>query len=459
MVKAKFTKIIKRDGSIANFDKERITESIYRAAVEVGGRDKDLASIVSDEVVFSLNKYTHEEEYPSVEEIQDLIEKILIERGHAKTAKRFILYRANLQTKGFDKSQKHQKVFFTGAIPYQKIWNVLVWNLKNNVETIKKLNKIVSDHDKFVRLMKKSDASYVADVEAAAKRILERKDELKLVIVAGPSSSGKTTSTIILEDFLKEQGMSIKAINVDNYFHDLETHPKDEFGDYDFEIPQAIDMKLFNEHLKEMIEGKEINSPIFDFKTGTRVKDESIPLKLEQNQLILIDCLHGLFPDLTSGVKEEEKFKLYLETLAQQKSSILSKEGSGFVRWTDIRLLRRMIRDKQYRNYQPEATLTHWHYVRRSELQYIIPYINTVDHICNGALAYELPIHKTLMGENFPIWADKYKSDPERQDAYLRADRVRKLFGEVIGATKEQIDAVPKNSLFREFIGGSKRKY
>jgi uridine kinase len=307
--------------------------------------------------------------------------------------------------------------------------------------------------------MKKSDAAYVSDVEAAAQKILERKDEIRLVIIAGPSSSGKTTSTIILEEFLKKEGFSLKTINVDNYFHNLETHPVDEYGDYDFETPQAIDMTLFNENLKEMIKGKEVNTPIFDFKVGRRVEGETIPMSINKDQLILLDCLHGLYPDLTAGVKEEQKFQLYLETLAQQRSSILSKEGSGFVRWTDIRLLRRMIRDKQFRNYMPEETLTHWHYVRRSELQNIIPYINTVDHICNGALAYELPIHKKIIGDKFPVWAKKFKSDKDRQDAFIRADRVRRLFPEIEPATQEEIDEVAQNSLLREFIGGSSRKY
>jgi anaerobic ribonucleoside-triphosphate reductase len=122
MVKAKFNQIIKRDGSIANFDQDRITESIYRAAVEVGGRDRDLAQIVSDEVVYSLNKITKEKELPSVEEIQDLIEKRLIERGHAKTAKRYILFRANLERQSLDKLHKGEKASFTGSIPFQKIW-------------------------------------------------------------------------------------------------------------------------------------------------------------------------------------------------------------------------------------------------------------------------------------------------------------------------------------------------
>ncbi|MFW9928954.1 MAG: uridine kinase, partial [Candidatus Thorarchaeota archaeon] len=345
------------------------------------------------------------------------------------------------------------------AIPYQKIWNVLVWNMNNNVETIAKLNTIVKDHDKFVKLMKKSDNAYLTDVEAAADKIIDRKESIKLVIIAGPSSSGKTTSTIVLEDYLKKEGLSLVAINVDNYFHDLETHPKDEFGDYDFEIPQAIDMKLFNEHLQELVKGKEVNMPVFDFKSGTRNQNETIPMKLEKDQIILLDCLHGLYPDLTVGIKENQKFKLYLESLAQQKSEFLSKEGSGFIRWTDIRLLRRMIRDKQYRNYQPEETLTHWHYVRRSELQYIIPYINTVDHICNGALAYELPIHKKIIGDNFPIWVEKYRSQGERRDAFVRANRVNELFNELETATDDEINAVAKDSLLREFIGGSSRKY
>lgn len=450
----RFDKVIKRNGAIVDFDVERVSESIYRAAVEVGGRDRDLARLVANEVIFLLNKTLAEtnsdsdKTFPSTEEIQDLIEKTLIERGHARTAKEFILHRNRRQSLDITKAQSKAQIVNT--VPYQKIWNILVWNLNHQCENLQKLNTIVKDAEKFNELVLNSERAYEDDVTAASEKILQKGD-IRLVIVAGPSSSGKTTTTTKLGQHLAEHGKKLKIITVDNYYHDLELHPRDKFGDYDFETPQAIDLPLFNQHLTELIIGKEVNTPIYDFKSGIRKRDV-IPLKLEKDEIILLDSLHGLFPDLTEGINENQKFRLYIETLAQQQDS-----DHRFVRWYDIRLLRRMIRDMQHRGYAPEETLTHWHYVRRSEMQYIFPHISsgTIDHIINGALPYELPVQKTLLGHHFPEWANKYKNDDERQDAYIRAERVANLFAEIEPATQDEIDAIPKDALIREFIGGS----
>lgn len=445
-----FTHVIKRDGSLEEFKQVRITEAIYRAAVDVGGRDRNLAEQVSEVVVRTLNFYTIKGDYPTIEEINDIIEKVLIERGHARTSKAFILRRAEQQS--FGKGRRRKEIA-DEPIPYKKIWNILVWNLTQNCETIEKINQKMNSKEEFVNFMNKCNQAYSADVDAAAAKIIERKDRIKVVIIAGPSSSGKTTTTIKLGERLSEEGLSLRAINVDNYFWDLEMHPKDKFGDYDFETPQAIDLKLFNENIRGLLAGEEIQTPIYDFPSGKRLS-ETNPMKIEKNDVLLIDCLHGLFPDLTAGVPPRNKFLLYIETLAQ-----LRDKTGYFVRWTDIRLLRRMIRDMQFRAYSPEQTLTHWHYVRRSEMRHIIPYIHSVDHIINGALAYELPIHKTLLGEYFPKWVEKYKDDSDRVDAFIRANRVGQLFEEVKAAPKEFIDAVDKKALMREYIGGSEYEY
>lgn len=448
---AKFSKVIKRDGSLQDFNIEAIVDSIFHAATAVGGRDRELSRLIANEVVFLINKSIQEGDTPTTEEINDFIEKTLIERGHARTAKAFILERARKKT--YDEYQK--KAQFTGTIPYQKIWNVFVWNHGYGYETLPNVNKIMSSGlDQWTKFVGRCDSAYHQDVKAAANRILAKKD-VKLVIIAGPSSSGKTTTTIKLEELLQEQGKSFKTINVDNYFFDLELHPKDIYGDYDFETPFAIDIELFNDHLRELIRGKEVLTPYYDFKNGKRIPDQ-IPLQLAENEIILLDCLHGLFPDLTKSVSEGQKTKIFIETLAQQRDST-----GYFVRWTDIRLLRRMIRDLNFRGYQPEQTLTHWHYVRRSEMRYIIPHINTadIDYIINGALAYELPVHKYFLFKYFPEWVEKYRTDSDRTDAFIRAERVHKLLDEVTIASQEQIDAIPKNSLMREYIGGSIYKY
>ncbi len=448
---AKFSKVIKRDGTVQDFNLDAIADSIFHAASSVGGRDRELSRLIANEVVFLINRSIKDGETPTTEEINDYIEKVLIERGHARTSKAFILERA--RKKAFDENQK--KAQFTGTIPYQKIWNVLVWNHGYGYETLEKINKIMEDGiPQWEKLVNRCDTAYQQDVQAAANRILNKKD-VKLVIIAGPSSSGKTTTTIKLEEALQKHNKTFKTINVDNYFFDLELHPKDAYGDYDFETPFAIDIELFNNHLRELILGKEVLTPYYDFKKGKRIP-EQIPMHLEENEIILLDCLHGLYPDLTKSVSENQKTKIFIETLAQQRDST-----RNFIRWSDIRLLRRMIRDLNFRGYKPEQTLTHWHYVRRSEMRYIIPHINTadIDYIINGALAYELPVHKFYLGKYFPEWVEKYKTDEDRKDAYIRAERVNNLLNEVKTATQEQLDVIPKTSLMREYIGGSSYKY
>jgi len=285
----------------------------------------------------------------------------------------------------------------------------------------------------------------------AASEICERRDDLRIVLISGPSSSGKTTSTIKIGNILSQMGISLVALNVDNYFFDLDQHPIDEFGDYDFETPQALDLKLINEHLVDLVKGKEIQVPFYDFKLGKRT-DKKTPLKIGKNDIILIDSLHGLFPPMTEDIDPERKFKLYLEPLLQMKDS----QGQ-FIRWTDIRLMRRMLRDAAYRGYDPEKTLTHWHYVRSGEMRHIVPNNINADFIINSAMPYELSIYKAKLYEKFEEWEKKYADEPLREDAYKRAKRVYKLLAEIPAVEDDSF--VPGDSVIREFIGGSTLKY
>jgi uridine kinase len=228
-------------------------------------------------------------------------------------------------------------------------------------------------------------------------------------------------------------------------------HPKDEFGDYDFETPQALDLALINEHLEKLIAGQEILVPYYNFKNGQR-QDDVTPMKLSQNDIILIDSLHGLYPDMTSALPTEKKFFLYVEPLLQMKD-----EQGKFIRWTDLRLIRRMLRDATHRAYDPRRTLEHWHYVRSSEMRNIIPYINTADYLINSAMPYELPLYRHRMLNNFTEWAAIYQDDPLRADAHLRATRVYKFLSAITPVTDDS--PVPANSVLREFIGGSSYQY
>ncbi len=444
---ATIEKVIKRNGSIVEYDKEKIVHAIFKAAQSVGGSDRKLAESIATKVTNTVAKLYPQPQVPTVEEVQDIIEKELIEHGHAKTAKAFILYRAEHQMM---RDTRDANFATSENIPYKKIWQLLVWSVDNKAYSIEALNEKVRSKHEFVKLIEATEEAYHQDIAMAAEKIL-KKPKTRIVIIAGPSSSGKTTSTIKIGEKLGEKGLNLVAMNLDNYFFDLEMHPKDEFGDYDFETPQALDLKLINSHLADLLDGKTIQQPIYNFKTGKR-ETETVPLKLESNQMLLLDSLHGLYDEMTSSVGEDYKFKLYIETLSQIKDN-----HNNFLRWTDIRILRRMVRDSWHRSYDPKRTIEHWHYVRRSELKHIIPFIGTVDHILNGYLAYELPIHKKYMFKYFPEFVKEYKDNPKKQDAYIRAQRIYDFLSTVKEWDDESV--IPKNSLMREYIGGSIYKY
>lgn len=440
--------VIKRDGSIVDFTPQRITNAIYRAAVAVGGRDKRTAEKLSEKVVNLLEEQTPDGENPTVEQIQDLVEKVLIEEGHAKVAKAYILYRAERARLREQRAERRAEP--SSNIPWSKLWRTLDWAVDHKFDTVELLNERIRKGE-LSEIVGASEAFYNEDVENAAHLVAERKDALRMVIIAGPSSSGKTTTTIKLGERLARHNMKLVTLNVDHYFFDLTMHPKDEFGDYDFETPQALDLDLINEHLTRMFSGEEVKIPFYDFKSGTRHLNQT-PMKLASNEVILIDSLHGLYPDMTKDIPSENKFKLYIEPLLQLKAP-----DGRYVRWTDIRLIRRMLRDASHRAYDPTKTLLHWHYVRASELRNIIPYVNTTDYIVNSGMPYELPIYKSKLFDDFARWTETYADDPLRADAYERASRVYKLMKTLEPIEDDSI--VPENSVIREFIGGSIYKY
>ncbi len=436
--------VVKRDGAIVDFTPQRITNAIYRAAVAVGGRDKRTAEKLAEQVVEVLEKETPEGEIPTVEQIQDIVEKVLIENGHARVAKAYILYRAERARLREQRAERRAQP--SSNIPWSKLWRILDWAVEHNLHTVEHLNERIRKGE-LSQIVGASEAFYQEDVENAANLIAERKDELKMVIIAGPSSSGKTTTTIKLGERLARHGMKLVTLNVDNYFFDLSMHPKDEFGDYDFETPQALDLDLINEHLSRMFEGEEVKIPFYDFKTGTR-HPEQTPMQLGEGEVILIDSLHGLYPDMTKDISPENKFRLYIEPLLQLKDL-----DGHYVRWTDIRLIRRMLRDAAHRAYDPTKTLLHWHYVRASELRNIIPYVNTTDYIVNSAMPYEMLLYKAKLFDEFVRWTEVYADDPLRRDAYERASRVHALMQTLVVVEDDAV--VPENSVIREFIGGS----
>lgn len=438
--------IIKRNGQIVPFDKKKITYAIYKAASSVGGHNKELAETLSDQVTRELEISYPPPDLPLVEEAQDMVEKVLIENGHARTAKAYILYRENRRK---ERKQKFRRNKQQSNIPYPIMYETLVWNLERQCETIEKLNHRVKNND-LADLVQKTDEAFNDKTYRAAQAIAKEKDRIKLVIIAGPSSSGKSTTTAKITEHLHTMGVDAVPLNIDHYFFDLEMHPKDEFGDYDFEMPEALDLALINQHLRQLIKGETVKTPHYDFEAGKRV-DNVNEVRVKPGQMILIDTLHGLFEPMTNNIPDEKKFKVYIETISQQQD----KDGT-FIRWTDIRLLRRMVRDMNFRGYSPTRTIGHWHYVRRSEMKHIIPYVNDVDFIINGALPYELPFMKKYIKDELPGIIELWKNNPKKQDAYIRAKRIQKLLSEVKEYHDESI--LSNESLLREFIGGSHYK-
>jgi uridine kinase len=346
-----------------------------------------------------------------------------------------------------ERTQRAYKFEATDNIPYKKIYEVLRWNMDHGCDTVDGLNEIIAS-GKLPDLIAASEERYDKEVKAGAMMFMER------LPMCGCSSS----PVQLVEQTPHHQGQrklrsgdGVPALNIDHYFFDLEHHPRDEFGDYDYQTPHALDLKLIDRHIAAQLACKSIKTPHYDFKTGKRQLDV-YDMKLEKNQILLIDSLHGLYGEMTQSTPNDKKFKLYIETLGQ----VRNREGL-FMRWADNRLLRRMIRDSWHRNLQPEQTLTHWHYVRRSELRHIIPFIGTVDYLVNSAMPFELPILKARLFHYFPPAMEKFKNDAKRQDAYVRAKRVYDTLKDLTPV--EDDSPVPKTSLLREFIGGSEYTY
>ena len=444
---APIDRIVKRDGREVGYDRDRIATAIFKAAAAVGGSDRSTADELALKVERVLAQTYGEQSIPTVEDVQDVVEETLINEGHARTARAYIRYRTQ---RAEARAQRRTQGQYIDNVPYKKIYDVLCWNIDHGCDTVDGINRLIAAGE-YPELVRAAEQRYDEEVALGAERMLERIPGIRIVIIAGPSSSGKTTTTIKASERLKAAGMALKAINVDHYFFDLEMHPKDEFGDYDYETPQALDLELINQHLAALLAGQTIKTPHYDFKSGKRTLDVH-EMHLADNEIVLIDSLHGLYEAMTRSIPAAQKFRLYIETLGQ----VRTREGL-FMRWADNRLMRRMIRDSWHRNLQPLQTLTHWHYVRRSELRNIIPFIDSVDYVVNSAMPHELPIMKDRLFRYFPEAMKNYQDDPKRQDAYIRAKRVHDLLEYLTPVTDDQ--PIPPTSLLREFIGGSQYEY
>ncbi|HRX67878.1 MAG TPA: nucleoside kinase [Tenuifilaceae bacterium] len=292
-------------------------------------------------------------------------------------------------------------------------------------------------------LIKISEALHERKVVQIADMIYSRKDNVRIVLISGPSSSGKTTFSKRLAIQLKVAGMRPYTISLDNYFVDREHTPRDEHGEYDFESLHALDINYFNNDLVQLMEGKEVELPKFSFENGKRYFDGT-KLKIERNGIIIIEGIHALNPDLTPLIDAEKKFKVYISALTS-----LSIDGTNRIPTTDNRLIRRIIRDHRYRGYSALDTISRWDSVRRGEDHNIFPFQEEADVMFNSALLYELGILKSYAE---PVIREVPMNVPE----YAEAVRLIKFLSYFVSIPPDEI---PPTSILREFLGGSTFSY
>ncbi len=325
--------------------------------------------------------------------------------------------------------------------PRSKLFHVqkesVKWSDMQGIETVGALNDKVTKGD-VQELVLVQEALQEKKIAEIASQIADRRDEIKFVLIAGPSSSGKTTFSHRLSIQLRANGLIPHPLAVDNYFVERENNPKDENGKYDFECLEAVDIELFNRQMKQLIEGEEVCIPHFNFVNGHKEYDGTT-MKLEENDVLVIEGIHCLNPKLTKELPDENKFKIYISALTQ-----LNVDEHNRIPSTDGRFLRRIVRDARTRGSSAQRTIGMWESVRRGEEKNIFPYQEEADVMFNSALVYELAVLKPYV-ERLLFAIDR--DCPE----YLEAKRLLKFLDYFVGIGSENI---PMNSLLREFVGG-----
>lgn len=319
------------------------------------------------------------------------------------------------------------------------------WSEILGVSTIGSINEAVQQ-DKAGELIKVTEALSEKKVSRIADEICKRKD-VKMVLIAGPSSSGKTTFSKRLEIQLKVHGINSLPVSIDNFFVNREDTPLDENGEYDYESLYALDLKTFNETMNSLISRKPTLIPGFDFHSGQRVSKSEEPITLKENTVLIVEGIHGLNPKLSENIDDKYKYKVYVSALTQ-----LGIDWHNRIPTSDNRLIRRMVRDFQYRGYTPQETLKRWESVRRGEEKNIFPYQEEADVMFNSALLYELSVLKKYAE---PL----LKTVPETAYEYSEAKRLLKFLSYFININQDDEDEIPPTSILREFLSGSSFHY
>ena len=339
---------------------------------------------------------------------------------------------------------RYPNIYYLNKIPvykhHDKLFNEFKkydeWSEKLGIENVSSLNNKVTkgNVDDIVLLSENIQNNSLFKI---SETIYNNK-KLKLILLAGPSSSGKTTTSKKLELFLKGFGLNPIAISIDNYFVDRDKTPRLPDGSYDFESLNSINVELFNKNLKDLLNGKEVTLPVYNFITGkSELSDESI--KLGEKEILIVEGLHALNEELTYSIDKKNKYKIYLCPL-----TVLSLDNHNRIRTTDNRLLRRIVRDNRTRGYSASDTLSTWSKVREGEEKYVFPFQDEADVIFNTSLIYELGVLKTYAE---PLLYSVEENDP----MYKEAVRLLNLLKNILPISN---DYIPVDSIVREFIGG-----
>ena len=315
------------------------------------------------------------------------------------------------------------------------------WQNILGIRTVGDFNKAVSTGHA-VDIVNVSEALQEKKIAHIADEIASRKD-VKLVLLAGPSSSGKTTTCKRLSIQLLANGIKPLQISLDDYFVDRDRTPKDEHGEYDYESIYALDLELINKQFNALFRGEEVELPHYDFQSGTSQKSGK-KLKMNPNNVLVVEGIHALNPELTAQIPEAQKFRVYVSAL-----TTILLDNHNYIPTTDNRLLRRIIRDNKYRGVDAASTIKRWPSVRAGENKWIFPYQENADMMFNSAMVYELAALK-------PQAEPLLEQVPENCDEYSEAYRLLKFLGYIKPISYREL---PPTSLLREFLGGSSFKY
>lgn len=315
------------------------------------------------------------------------------------------------------------------------------WQNLLGIGTVGAFNEAVA-HGRTNDIINLSEALQEKKISRIADEIAGRKG-VKIVLISGPSSSGKTTTCKRLSIQLLTNGIRPVPISLDDYFVDREQTPKDEKGEYDYESLYALNLKLLNEQLEALFRGEEVELPKYNFQTG-KSERSGHKLRMEQNDILVVEGIHALNPELTAHIPEEQKFRVYASAL-----TTILLDTHNYIPTTDNRLLRRIIRDYKYRGVNACETIHRWPSVRAGENKWIFPYQENADAMFNTAMIYELAVIKTQAEPLLELV-------PENCDEYAEAYRLRKFLRYF---TPVRYNTLPSTSLLREFLGGSSFRY